>query len=162
MPASVVDVAEYILEQCGPMSAIKLQKLCYYSQAWHLALDGVPLFTEPIHAWANGPVIPALYEMHKGRYWVVPGMFRHHQETRAARITVIFDQDEQCYRWSVPDVVFGGLRTGSHYQLPAAIDEARACIEQMHEEGLTMLQRSAESLAAAGHWEHEEGERDHG
>lgn len=135
------------------MSAVKLQKLCYYSHAWHLAWDGVPLFTEPIHAWANGPAIPALYEMHKGQYWVVPGLFRHHQETKAARITVVYDRDAQCYHWAVPDVVFGGLRTGSHHQLSAAVDEGRSCIQTMYTEGREMLHRSAESLAAAGHWD---------
>lgn len=31
--ASVLDVAAYILAQQGEMTAMKLQKLCYYSQA---------------------------------------------------------------------------------------------------------------------------------
>lgn len=34
--ASVFDVAAYVLEKMGPMSAMKLQKLVYYSQAWAL------------------------------------------------------------------------------------------------------------------------------
>ena len=38
--ASADDVAAYILEQRGQMSAIKLQKLVYYCQAWHLVLAG--------------------------------------------------------------------------------------------------------------------------
>lgn len=150
--ADVVDVAEYILAQRGPMSAAKLQKLCYYSQAWHLVWDGVPLFPEPIHAWANGPVIPELFAMHKGTYWVAPGMFRHYEETRDARITVIYDRGEQHYVWAVPDVVFGGLRKGSHYELTSAIEQARVCIESMYVEGLEMLRRSAQSLQAIGTW----------
>lgn len=35
--AAVFDVAKYILEKQGRMSTWKLQKLCYYSQAWSLA-----------------------------------------------------------------------------------------------------------------------------
>ena len=50
------------------MSTWKLQKLVYYSQAWHLAWDGTPLFDEPIQAWANGPVVRKLYDLHKGWY----------------------------------------------------------------------------------------------
>jgi uncharacterized phage-associated protein len=66
--ANVHDVAAYIIEKCGPMSAIKLQKLVYYSQAWHLVWEDEPLFRNRIEAWANGPVAPALYEHHRGRF----------------------------------------------------------------------------------------------
>ena len=34
MTVSAVDVAAYILDQKGPMTAMKLQKLVYYGQAW--------------------------------------------------------------------------------------------------------------------------------
>lgn len=40
---------------------LKLQKLLYYAQAWHLALHDEPLFPEKFQAWMSGPVIPALY-----------------------------------------------------------------------------------------------------
>ena len=68
--ASVFDVAKYILEKCGPLSAMKLQKLVYYSQAWSLVWDDEPLFDEEIEAWANGPVVRQLYEVHKGKFKV--------------------------------------------------------------------------------------------
>lgn len=67
-PVSVLDVAAYILGQQGRMSTWKLQKLCYYSQAWSLVWDDEPLFPERIEAWANGPVVPALYYKHRGRF----------------------------------------------------------------------------------------------
>src|SRR5215831_19020806 len=35
--ANVLDVAAYILRAKGPMSAMKLQKLCYYAYGYHLA-----------------------------------------------------------------------------------------------------------------------------
>lgn len=68
--ASVHDVAAAILERTGPIDTFKLQKLVYYSQAWHLVWDEEPLFTEPVKAWAGGPVVYALYEHHRGQYSV--------------------------------------------------------------------------------------------
>lgn len=71
--ANVRDVAAYVLATAGPMSAFKLQKLCYYSQAWSLVWDDEPLFPERIEAWANGPVVRELYRAHHGMYVVNPG-----------------------------------------------------------------------------------------
>lgn len=65
---AVHDVAAYILERRGPMSAMKLQKLVYYSQAWTLALTGAPLFDEQIQAWAHGPVVYELFDRHRGQF----------------------------------------------------------------------------------------------
>ncbi|MDX1890114.1 Panacea domain-containing protein [Mycolicibacterium sp. 050158] len=66
--ADVRDVARYILHKRAPMSAMKLQKLVYYSQGWHLAFDGEPLYDSAIEAWANGPVVRDLYRMHRGLF----------------------------------------------------------------------------------------------
>jgi uncharacterized phage-associated protein len=68
--ASAHDVATYILKQQGEMSAMKLQKLVFYSQAWHLVWDEEPLFGERIEAWANGPVCRDLYDVHRGQFAV--------------------------------------------------------------------------------------------
>ena len=68
--ANVFDTAKYILEKKGEMSTMKLQKLCYYSQAWSLVWDD-PLFDEDFQAWENGPVCPELFQKTKGRYSVV-------------------------------------------------------------------------------------------
>lgn len=57
---SSIDVAEFILQQKGPISSMKLQKLVYYSQVWSLALDGKNIFEEPVEAWKNGPVVRKL------------------------------------------------------------------------------------------------------
>jgi uncharacterized phage-associated protein len=67
---SVHDVAAYILKKRGEMTAMKLQKLVYYSQAWSLVWDERPMFRAPIEAWANGPVVPALYKVHRGQFKV--------------------------------------------------------------------------------------------
>lgn len=68
--ANVFDVAKYILEKTGPIAPTKLQKLVYYSQAWHLVWEGKPLFPERIEAWANGPVVPDLFGWHRGQWSV--------------------------------------------------------------------------------------------
>jgi len=60
--SSCFDVAKYILEKKKQMTAMKLQKLVYYSQAWSLVWDEKPLFDEPVEAWINGPMVPALYQ----------------------------------------------------------------------------------------------------
>ncbi|MDP9572647.1 UNVERIFIED_ORG: putative phage-associated protein [Agrobacterium larrymoorei] len=69
---SVRDVAEYILRSRGEMTAMKLQKLVYYSQAWSLVWDERPMFGEPIEAWANGPVCRSLYSSHHRQFSVAP------------------------------------------------------------------------------------------
>lgn len=68
MVADVRDVAQYILEKRGGMTTWKLQKLVYYSQAWSLVWDDEPLFPDDIEAWANGPVVRKLYDVHSGKF----------------------------------------------------------------------------------------------
>ncbi len=68
--ASVFDVAKYILSKKGPITAVKLQKLVYYSQVWSLVWDERPLFSERIEAWTYGPVVPKLYQQHRGQ-WLI-------------------------------------------------------------------------------------------
>lgn len=68
--ATAHDVAAYILRKEGEMTAMKLEKLVYYSQAWSLVWDEEPLFNERVEAWVNGPVIPALYQCHRGMFKV--------------------------------------------------------------------------------------------
>lgn len=71
--AHVQDVAAYILGRLGAMTAMKLQKLCYYCYGYHLAWEERQLFPEGFEAWANGPVCPELYLLHRGRFQLAPG-----------------------------------------------------------------------------------------
>ena len=52
-------VADFIIRYCHDhgdlVTPLKLQKLLYYSQAWHLSLNDTPLFDEEIEAWIHGP-----------------------------------------------------------------------------------------------------------
>lgn len=73
--ADVIDVAAYILEECGSLSTMKLQKLAFYSQAYHLVRTGSELFPEDFQAWANGPVSPTLFARHRKRFVISRGVF---------------------------------------------------------------------------------------
>lgn len=67
------DIAKYFLRLANDtgsfISNLKLQKLVYYAQAWHLAIYDEPLFEEDFEAWIHGPVIPALYQKYKSFGW---------------------------------------------------------------------------------------------
>lgn len=67
---SVLDVAEAILQQKGPLDTYRLQKLTYYAQAVHLARTERRLFNEAFEAWARGPVSRRLFRAHRTAYRV--------------------------------------------------------------------------------------------
>ena len=73
--ATVFDVAKYILDTYGAMSAMKLQKLIFYSQAMSLVWDDVPLFNEDFEAWAKGPVCRELFKAQKGMFMLNDSKF---------------------------------------------------------------------------------------
>ena len=58
---SVYEIANWFLNK-GSMTQKKLQKLCYYAQAWCYALKGERLIKSDFQAWIHGPVSPALYD----------------------------------------------------------------------------------------------------
>jgi uncharacterized phage-associated protein len=61
-------VAKYFLlkaaQEGEPITQLKLQKLVYLAYVYAL-IHGKKLFNEPIQAWANGPVVPSLYQILK-------------------------------------------------------------------------------------------------
>jgi uncharacterized phage-associated protein len=63
---NAIDVGKYFLSQVDDesgdsISNLKLQKLLYYGQGFHLAVYDQPLFPEAIEAWVHGPVVPSVY-----------------------------------------------------------------------------------------------------
>jgi len=66
---AVTDIANKLLvmsEDGGElMTNMKLQKMMYYQQGYHLAYFGTPLFDEEIEAWMYGPVVPMIYSAYK-------------------------------------------------------------------------------------------------
>lgn len=66
---SAHDVAKYLLmlgnSYEDDITNLKLQKLLYYVQGFHLALFDKPAFEEEIQAWMHGPVCPLVYDVYK-------------------------------------------------------------------------------------------------
>lgn len=71
MTYPVLDIANKLLLKATEydggelMSNMKLQKMLYYQQGYHLAAFGTPLFSEEVEAWMYGPVVPCVYEHFK-------------------------------------------------------------------------------------------------
>ena len=67
---TVFDVANWFLSKQS-MTHKKLQKLCYYAQAWHLALLNRRLFDDEFQAWVHGPVNRNLYDKYTEFGWTL-------------------------------------------------------------------------------------------
>lgn len=76
----IKDYAAYIgitmLMKGLTVSPLKLQKILYYEQSWHMVNFGREntLFAVSPQAWVNGPVYPEIYHEYKD---MVPGMCDH-------------------------------------------------------------------------------------
>lgn len=109
----VVEIANWFLSK-SPMSHLKLQKLCYYAQAWSYALNNKRMIDTDFQAWVHGPVAPALYERFKG--------FGYDSIKICGRyVSKIDDEDEQLLEsvW----ITYGGytasaLEMLTHRELP--------------------------------------------
>lgn len=67
--ADINDVVDYIIIKSDEggvgLNFLKLQKLLYYTQAWHLAFGKGPLFDGKFQAWIHGPVSRSVYDRFK-------------------------------------------------------------------------------------------------
>lgn len=80
---NTVDIKDYttyigitMLMKGLTVSPLKLQKILYYEQAWHMVSFGREnqLFNVAPQAWVNGPVYPEIYHIYKN---MVSGMCDH-------------------------------------------------------------------------------------
>ncbi len=51
-----IELAKFILAKLGGMPRLKLQKLIYYIEAWHLAIFKESIILDRFRAWVHGPV----------------------------------------------------------------------------------------------------------
>lgn len=58
-------VINYILNHCGDITPLALQKSLYYVQGFYYAFNNKFLFEEDCQAWAHGPVYPEVYFKYK-------------------------------------------------------------------------------------------------
>ena len=70
MAYNAIDIAKKIVcktdvEHGDTLSNLKLQKLLYYMQGFHLAFFDEPFFNESIEAWTYGPVVPVVFQEFK-------------------------------------------------------------------------------------------------
>jgi uncharacterized phage-associated protein len=61
MVVSAHDVADLVRARLGDVGTLKLHKLLYFMQGWHMAAYGGPLFREELRAWEMGPVVSDLW-----------------------------------------------------------------------------------------------------
>lgn len=61
---SIYEIANWFLNK-EVMTQKKLQKLCYYAQAWYYTLNNLSLCDANFEAWIHGPVSPVLYDRFK-------------------------------------------------------------------------------------------------
>ena len=79
MPTAL-DVAKYLIHLATPrdgedtdaLGPMRLQKLLYYLQGWHLAAHGRRIFSDDIEAWKHGPVVREVYAHFKNCGLAIP------------------------------------------------------------------------------------------
>lgn len=67
---NIKDISDFTLLYCFDngisMNPLKLQKILYYIQTWHMVyFNKAMIFDEKPEAWVNGPVYPTIYHQYK-------------------------------------------------------------------------------------------------
>ena len=101
MAYNAIDIARKIVcktdvEHGDTISNLKLQKLLYYMQGFHLAFFNAPFFNESIEAWTYGPVVPVVFNEFK-RFKQRAINPENYQDT-----LVLTDEEQQMF-----DMVYG-------------------------------------------------------
>lgn len=80
--SNIHDVTDYIItrfaDDPGSLNLLKLQKLLYYVQAWHLALGAGVLFVGGFQAWVHGPANREIYDRFKSTHMMFSDVRRDH------------------------------------------------------------------------------------
>lgn len=93
---TALSVANYFvqksIDECVPLTPMKLVKLAYISKGWYLGLtDGNELFQDDIQAWKYGPVVAAVY--YKFRHYGKGNINEQAKEYRiGANRQIVLDQ----------------------------------------------------------------------
>lgn len=74
MAVSIHNIADYLISKADAeagdnVTHLKVQKLVYYAQAWHLAITGTRLVENEFEAWVHGPVARELFDRLQGNGW---------------------------------------------------------------------------------------------
>jgi uncharacterized phage-associated protein len=64
-----VELAKYVIQKMAEkgesINHLKLQKLLYYIQSWHIVYTDQPLFEDDFEAWLHGPVLRKVWDYYK-------------------------------------------------------------------------------------------------
>ena len=87
--ANISTVCDYIIIQLNAdgdsdLTTLKLQKLLYYIQAWHLAFYKKPMFEGEFQAWVHGPVNRKIYNRFKDTKFLYSSITMQDVEDRNA------------------------------------------------------------------------------
>lgn len=151
MTYNAIDIAKKIIvrtdtERGDSISNLKLQKLLYYMQGFHLAFFNEPLFNEEIQAWAYGPVVPVVYNQFK-KYRslsINPARFTDDLELTPEETTVFENVYSEYSQYSAV-----GLMNLTHEEGPWKDHEIGEVItkEEMREFFLTQIENDAQAQA---------------
>lgn len=111
--------AQKRIEVCN----LKLQKLLYYCQGYHLAVAKTPLFQDEIEAWDHGPVVKPVYHS-----------YRHHGSVPIAAAVLRDEEDADGETGQIIDFVIEkyarqdawALRNQTHREKPWADHQSPA------------------------------------
>lgn len=104
-PLSATDVADWFINRIDRqegevITALMVQRLVYFAQAWFLANKGRPLFADDFEAWPTGPVVRSIFERFENfAYANVPAMDVV-REIKGEKLDLLEDIHERygCYR----------------------------------------------------------------
>lgn len=60
-----IKLCKYILKKIGPANQLKIQKIAYYIQAFHLVYFDAPIIDDDFQAWVHGPVSLKIWDYYK-------------------------------------------------------------------------------------------------
>ncbi|MBO9686009.1 MAG: SocA family protein [Mitsuaria chitosanitabida] len=117
------------------LNSMKLQKLMYFTQAWHLRVKGFPLIDDTFIRGANGPILPSIHHQAK----------RYGMRSITQTIQALSGDDDQDERW-IPILQ---KDDASALDLVDVICERYGCLSWRELSALTHLPGSAWSQGQA-------------
>ena len=75
---TIDNISDYIISRLTKgtddrsLNPLKLQKLLYYVQSWHLAFEKTPFFEGKFNAWVHGPVNRDIYDRFRDKMLFFP------------------------------------------------------------------------------------------
>jgi uncharacterized phage-associated protein len=70
MKADSIELSKYVVAYMGPMNQMKLQKLLYFIECYHLACFNSSLFEDEFEAWMKGPISMKIWNYYKNLFLV--------------------------------------------------------------------------------------------